>query len=536
MSDTPQPAPLAAAPVAPKSRAMGAALVASGIFLSRILGVVRESLKAKYLGATAGIAADAFNAAFRIPNLLQNLFGEGAMSASFIPVYANLLARGDREESRRVAGAVGGLLALIVSLLVLLGVTFAPELLFAIAPGFTGEKRELTILLTRILFPGTGMFVMGAWCLGILNSHRKFFLSYAAPVAWNVVMIVALVLSRHEPSMTVIAIRLAWASVIGAALTFVVQLPAVLRLVPGLRLSLDRSGENVRTVMRNFVPVFVSRGVVQLSSYVDQFIASYLPTGMVSLLFYAQTISILPVSLFGMSVAASELPEMASAVGTTEEMARHLRTRLNTGLRHIAFFVVPSAMAFLALGDVIATVLFQRGQFTRTDSIYTWGILAGSAVGLLASTMGRLYSSAYYALKDTRTPLRFAVLRVALTTVLGYLFAFPLPRLLGIAPQWGAAGLTASAGLAGWVEFSLLRSRMNSRIGTTGLPASFVGALWGAALVAAAAGVVLDRFVRLPGFVSAALSLGAFGGVYLVATIGFRVPEALSLLKRLRRR
>src|SRR6185369_2064408 len=136
------------APTPPARRQLGAVLVATGILLSRLLGVVRESLKARYLGASNGIAADAFNAAFRIPNLLQNLFGEGALSASFIPVYANLLARGEREEATKVAGAVAGLLALITALIVALGVVFAPALLFAIAPGFTGEKRELTILLT----------------------------------------------------------------------------------------------------------------------------------------------------------------------------------------------------------------------------------------------------------------------------------------------------------------------------------------------------------------------------------------------------
>jgi putative peptidoglycan lipid II flippase len=516
---------------------MGAALVAAGILLSRVLGVVRESLKAKYLGATTAVAADAFNAAFRIPNLLQNLFGEGSLSASFIPVYANLLARGDEEEANRVAGAVFGLLALITSILVALGVVFTPELLFAIAPGYTGERRELTIVLTRILFPGTGLFVMGAWCLGVLNSHRRFFLSYAAPVAWNLVMIASLWLTRHNPSLNAIAETLAWASVVGAALSFLVQLPVVLRLLHGLRVSLDRSSAHVRTVMRNFVPVFVSRGVVQISAYVDQIIASYLPTGMVSLLFYANTIYTLPVSLFGMSVAASELPEMASAVGTSEENARHLRNRLDSGLRHIAFFVVPSAMAFLALGDVIAAALFQRGRFSQIDTLFTWGILAGSVVGLLASTMGRLYSSAYYALKDTRTPLRFALIRVTLTTALGYAFAFPLVRWLGIDPRWGAAGLTASAGLAGWVEFSLLRSRMNTRIGRTGLPARFVASLWGAALAAGVAAFALHRAIRIPSsLLTGAVVLGVFGLVYFAVTMLLGVPESRSLLRRVRRR
>ena len=160
----------------------------------------------------------------------------------------------------------------------------------------------------------------------------------------------------------------------------------------------------------------------------------------------AQSMYTLPVSLFGMSVAVAELPAMSSAIGDQSEVAGQLRQRLNSGLRQIAFLIVPSAMAFLTLGDVITAALYQSGKFTHDNAIYVWGILAGSAVGLLASTLGRLYASTYYALRDTRTPLRYAVVRVSLTTLLGYLCAIPLPRWIGIDPRWGAAGLTASAG------------------------------------------------------------------------------------------
>ena len=138
-----------------------------------------------------------------------------------------------------------------------------------------------------------------------------------------------------------------------------------------------------------------------------------------------------------MSVSAAELPAMSGIVGDDPAAIDAVRRRLDAGLRRIAFFVVPSAVAFLALGDVIAGALFQTGRFNHADAVYVWRILAGSAVGLLASTLGRLYSSTYYALRDTRTPLRYAIVRVALTTVLGYVFAIPLPRLLGIAPEWG---------------------------------------------------------------------------------------------------
>src|SRR5476649_1406090 len=214
-----------------------------------------------------------------------------------------------------------------------------------------------------------------------------------------------------------------------------------------------------------------------------------------------------------------------------------VRRRLDAGLRRIAFFIVPSAVAFLALGDVIAGALFQTGRFDRADTVYVWGILAGSAVGLLAQTLGRLYSSTYYALRDTRSPLRYALVRLVLTTVLGYLFAVPLPRALGVELSWGAAGLTASAGIAGWVEMLLLRKTMNARIGRTGLPASYVAQLWGSAIAGAAvAWGVKIAIPPLHPIVAAIAVLGPYGIVFIAATLLLRIPEARTALARVSRR
>jgi len=425
-----------------------AVLVAAGILFSRLAGLIRQRVFAHYFGIQSD-AADAFSAAFRIPNFLQNLFGEGALSASFIPVYASLTARNDQRDATEVAGAVAAILAMVTSVLVLVGVAATPLLIDVIAPGFGGSKRDLTITLVRILFPGAGLLVMSAWCLGILNSHHRFLLSYSAPVVWNAAMIGTLLIFGDHVSLASLAIYLAWGSVAGSALQFLVQLPAVVRLTPALRLTMTSRSPHVRTVLRNFVPVFISRGVVQISAYVDALLASLLPTGAVAGLASAQLIYTLPVSLFGMSVSAAELPGMSGAAGVDDG---RLKDRLNAGLRQIAFFVVPSAVAFLAFGDIVAGALLQTGRFTRADSVYVWAILAGSSVGLLASTLGRLYSSTFYALRDTSTPLRYAVVRVALTTVLGYLCAVRLPPLIGIDMKWGTAGLTASAGVAGWIE------------------------------------------------------------------------------------
>src|SRR5581483_4504162 len=215
----------------------------------------------------------------------------------------------------------------------------------------------------------------------------------------------------------------------------------------------------------------------------------------VAALTYAQSLYTLPVSLFGMSVSAAELPAMSSALGSRDQIYDQLRHRLDDGLHRIAFFIVPSVMAMMAFGDVRTGALYQTGRFNRADSTYVWGILAGSTIGLLASTQGRLYASTYYALHDTRTPLRYAIIRVALTTGLGYLSAIPLPRLIGIDPKWGAAGLTASAGIAGWVEFALLRRSLNKRIGRTGLAPSYIGKLWLGAVVGAALGWVIKLVI-----------------------------------------
>ncbi len=506
-----------------------ASLVALGILFSRLTGLIRQRVFAHYFGLQSD-AADAFMAAFRIPNFLQNLFGEGALSASFIPVYASLIARGDRREATRVAGAVGALLALVTSVLVLLGVLSTPVLIAVIAPGFRGAKRDLTIAIVRVLFPGAGFLVLSAWCLGVLNSHRKFLLSYTAPVIWNVSMIATLVIWGARIPLPELALQLAWGSVIGSALQFLIQLPAIRQLVPELRLRLDFS-EHVRTTVRNFVPVFISRGVVQISAYIDALLASLLPTGAVTGLANAQLLYTLPVSLFGMSVSAAELPAMSGAAGL--DATDELRARLNNGLRQIAYFVIPSSVAFLALGDIIAAALFQTGRFTHEDAMYVWAILAGSAVGLVASTLGRLYSSTYYALRDTRTPLRYALIRVVLTTVLGYVCAILLPQRLGIDQLWGTAGLTASAGVSGWIEFLLLQRTLNHRIGQTGLPLGFSTRLWIAALVSAgiAWSLKIALTVSQP-IVLAAVTLIPYGLCYFAVTFWSGIPEARTMLAR----
>ena len=525
MADLNKPAP---------SRAHSTA-VGAGILLSRIVGLVRDRVFAHYFGNSD--AADAFRAAFRIPNFLQNLFGEGVLSASFIPVYARLNAEKRHREASELAEAIFALLLVVTTVLVALGIWATPWLIDVIAPGFHGDKRQLTITLVQILFPGAGLLVFSAWCLGILNSHRRFFLSYAAPVVWNIAMIATLLGAGRHHTEERLAVLLAMGSVVGSALQFAVQLPTVLRYLWPLKLKFH-AGEHVRTVVKNFFPVFLSRGVVQISAYIDAWLGSFLGTGAVSALGYAQTLYTLPVGLFGMAVSAAELPAMSSQLGTEAEIAQALRRRLTSGLEQIAYFVIPSAVAFVLLGDVVISTIYRTGHFQHDDVMFVWAVLAGSAVGLLASTSGRLYSSAFYALRDTRTPLRFAIVRVSLTLALGYLCAIPLPHLLGISPRWGAAGLTLSAGIAGWVEFLLLRRGLHGKIGSVEGSRARIFKLWSVAIASALAAVGVKLILPFHNPVLAGIAvLAPYGALYIGITqrMGIASTGALDRIFRRRR-
>ncbi|MBX7149303.1 murein biosynthesis integral membrane protein MurJ [bacterium] len=528
-------------------------LVGMGIFLSRFAGLIRERVFAHYFGNS--IAAAAFKAALRIPNFLQNLFGEGVLSASFIPVYASLIGQKKDKDAETVANAVFGLLLLMVALVVGLSIVFTPVFIDMIAPGFHDETRNLAITLVRIIFPGTGLLVLSAWCLGILNSHRRFLLSYAAPVFWNAAIIGALLIFGGT-SQDQLAIYTAYGLVVGCLLQFLVQMPSVLKLIHSFKPSLSVAHQSVRQIIRSFGPLLVGRGVVQVSAYIDTAYGSLISERALSALAYAQTLYLIPVSLFGMAISAAELPAMSQASGTPEEVAQILRARINDGLRNIAFFVIPSVVAFLVLGDVVSGALFQTGRFTPEDTRYLWYLLMGATVGLLATTMGRLYSSTFYALKDTKTPLYFAMVRVALTAISAYWCAVKLPGVLGLPQEMGGVGITATTGFSAWIEFLLLRSTLSRRIGKTGVPRSSLIKLWGSALGTGAIGLVIKyalalhygfvltsqwggKFLAMP-FLSPVITalavLVPFSLLYLGFGIFFNIPEALVIKRKILKR
>lgn len=534
-----------------------AALVAAGILLSRLAGLIRTSVFAHYLGATG--AADAFNVALKVPNFLQNLLGEGVLSAAFIPVYSRLISRGETKEADRVAGVFVSFLALIVGVFVAGGVLLAPIILGITAPGLAPDVMALAVKLTRIIFPGVGLLVLYAWALGILNSHRQFFIGYVAPVLWSASMIATLLIFGMYMSGARLATALAWGTLIGCVLQFGIEIPFVLRHAKHLKFGFDRSLEPVRTIFRNITPVIGGRGVVQISGYVDTFIASFLPTGAVTVLAYAQTIYMLPVSVFGMSVAAAELPQMSSEQGSEEEVKKALRTRLDRGLRQVAFFVVPTTVAFILIGRLLVSALYERGAFTPGTATLVWYTLAAASLGLLVSTFGRLYSSAFYALHDTRTPFRIALVRVAGGASLAFLFAFPLrpmfpaiitalglpvPDFRGGPLALGVVGITTASACAAWIEFLLLRRGIHKRVGK-GVPAAgHLSRLWIAALVSGAGAVAFDLFagralaqrLPFPGIGEALMVSVVFGVIYFAVAFVLRIPEAKATIGRVLRR
>jgi putative peptidoglycan lipid II flippase len=528
----------------------GAPLVAAGIFLSRIAGFVRQRVFAHYFGATA--SADVFTTATRLPNVLQNLLGEGVLSASFIPVYSELLEEGREDEAGRVAGAVFAILLALAGALALLGMVAAPLLVRALTPGFEGFRYELTVRLVRIIFPMTGIMVLSAWSLGVLNSHRRFFLSYVAPVAWNAAMIATMVVLGGRLARPDLAYALAWGALAGGLLQFLVQLPGVLRAEPRLAIRWNTRLQGVRTAVRNAGPAILGRGVVQVSGYVDIFLASFLVTGALAALGYAQLFYALPVSLFGMSVAAAELPELARQ--RTGEMEA-IRGRVNAGLDRVAFYVLPTVVAYLAVGDHVIAALYQTGDFTRNETLWVWAVLAGYTIGLFASTASRLFSSAYYALQDTRTPAKYATARVILSALLGVAlmlqlepvevggvalggWSFGADTLLTVGGHpLGAAGLSAAAGAAAWGEWFFLRRTLARRIGPVHPDVAALGRMSAAAVAAALAarGASL-AFPVGSVFLRSMLVVVVFGVVYLGLAYGLRLPEARALLGRFLRR
>lgn len=548
-------------PAAPRSG--GAVAVALGILASRLLGLVRDQVTARFFGV--GPHADVFRMALRAPNVLQNLLGEGTLSAAFIPIYSRMLEEGRREDAGRFAGAVFGLLLATASALVLLGILLARPIVALLAAGFlddTGpvDRYELTVATVRIIFPMTGVLVLSAWALGVLNSHRRFLLPYVAPALWNAAIIGALVwaggLGDAEAFPLAVLDRLlfaaCWGALLGGLLQFGVQLPAVAREMRGFRLSFSTRVPGVRQALAAFGPVVAGRGVVQIASYIDNFLAALLAAGAVGALGYGQTIYMLPISLFGMSVAAAELPEMARLRREGDAAAAEaLLSRVRRSLRQSAFLNVPTCVGFLLFGFLLVGTIYRiaGGQFGIEAHWLVYLVLAGYSVGLVAATSSRMLQNTFYALGDTRSPARIAAVRVAAAALLGaslmlWLDQIPVARISGPSggegSRLGAVGLALASGLASWLELLLLRRVLAHSLPGTPVPWRDLGRLVLMALAAAvAAGLLWLALPRVHVAVQGLAVLGTYAATYLLLArvtgaeeLGFWLGRFARRLKR----
>lgn len=551
------------------------ALVSAGIFLSRVSGLVRERAVGHFLGLSP--AANAFAYAFRIPNVLQNLLGEGVLSASFIPVHVKLLDEGREADARRLAGTVLGLLTAVAGAAALGMALLAGPLAGLLVPGKDAQFQALVADLLRIVAPGLALLVVSAWCLGVLNSHRRFFLSYVAPVVWNLAQIIILIVAgivlledvtnpcgpspelgcAADPTVLAsLARALAWGTLVGGLLQVLVQLPAIRRLAPGVRPSLGPIGPNVKEVLRAFGPVVTGRGVVQLATFVDLVLASLLAGAALATLQKVTILAVLPVSLFGMAVAAAELPELSSA-GAKDLAA--VRRRIHAGLERAAFYVLPTMVGFVVLGDVLVAALFRSGAFGPAESRLVWIVLIGATAGLLATTSSRLLQSVLYGGGDTRSPARLAIVRVVVSTALGLLLMFQFDRFELVAGggvqlaagatlpafnpvaasvremsdvfRLGALGLTAASAVGALVEYRLLRELVERRTdGRIRIGGPSRVRLLGAGLASTATAVLLRPVVvDLHPILGAAVGVGAVAAVHIGTGLALGLEESRAL-------
>lgn len=549
-------------------RPAAAVRVAAGVLTSRLFGLLRERMVAHYFGV--GAYADVFATALRGPNVVQNLLGEQALSAAFIPIYSRKLSQGDAREAGRFAGAIFGLLLAAAALLTLAGVLFARPIVAVLATGYfadaaliaTGEgsvdRFELAVMAVRLLFPMTGFLVLAAWCLGVLNSHRRFFLPYFSPVLWNSAIIAALVwmgsrLAGEEGPRAGRSLLYAACvgALVGGVLQFLVQLPAVARVLRGFRLSWSTRVPGVREALTNFVPVVAGRGVVQLSHYVDLFVASFLSVGALGALSWAQRLATLPLSLFGISFAAAELPELSRIEDRPDVVA----SRLGRALSQAWFLTVPATVGYLVFGFVFVGALYRTGSFGLLDNWLVYLVLGGYTLGLLPNVASRLLQTPFYARRDTRTPALIAALRVVVTAVLGVLLSFwwdgyrlaPLVRPLlgpfaGEAKELGlgAVGLAVAAAVGSWLELVVLVRALGGEPRFR-LPWGAVARMAGLAVLAALPPAAAWPFLGPWHPVLLALVLGgAFAILYLVlgVALGRRLglPEADLLWSRVRQK
>jgi putative peptidoglycan lipid II flippase len=421
------------------------ATVGGWTMASRVLGFARDMLIASRLGA--GPMADAFFVALKLPNLFRRLFGEGAFNAAFVPAFAATLTREGFAEAQRLAERMAGLMALWLSLLTVLGMVFMPQVLWVLAPGFSARPDQfaLAVELTRIVFPYLLLICLVALVSGVLNGLSRFGAAAGAPVLFNVTAMVALL--GLTPFVATPAHALAWgvmaSGVLQLALVWWAARQAGMALNPMRRITL---GPNEWGVLRRMGPGIIGAGVTQLNLAVDVIIASLLPAGAVSYLYYADRVAQLPLGVVGAAIGTALLPLLAAQIAAGQRLAAH-RSQ-NRAIEISLALTLPAAVALAVLAQPIVAVLFERGAFSPAAAAETARVLVAYSLGLVAFVLVKALIPAFFARGDTTTPVLVGIGVVALNLALNVVFLWATPL--------GASGIALATGLAAWTNVAVL--------------------------------------------------------------------------------
>lgn len=509
------------------------ATVAALTSLSRVLGFVRDILTARYLGA--GVIADAFFVALKLPNLFRRITAEGAFSVSFVPVYAELLARDGEAQADRFAARTFSIMLAALSVFSALALLAMPWIIHGIAPGFSDypEKYALAVSLTRITFPYLLLMSLSALLGGLLNAHDRFAPFALAPSLFNLSLIVALLLS--EEFFAHAGYAMAWGVVASGVLQLAWLWISVRRL--GIRIQLVRPvlDAEIRKVLKLMGPGLIGAGVMQINLFADMIIASLLPTGAISALYYADRLNQLPLGMVGVALGTALLPMLSRALaGGQAEEARGL---FNRALEVCLLLALPAGAALAVIPHQIISVLFERGAFDAQAARVTGGVLMAYAFGLPAYIAVKVLSTACWARQDTTTPVKIAVASAVCNIAVSLL-------LVAFTPV-GVAGIAAATSLAGWLQFTLLWRVLR------GVPAAQTDARFRRALprillsVAAMVAVLAGLSFALSGWsaqggraglAALAVMVTVGGSVYAGAILGTGVIDFRELARLLRRR
>ncbi|MBX3236795.1 MAG: murein biosynthesis integral membrane protein MurJ [Nitrospiraceae bacterium] len=427
-----------------------AGLIGLATFSSRILGFVRDMVLARLFGATA--AADAFFVAYRIPNLLRELFAEGSMSAAFIPVFTEYHTLRSKQDAWELASAAFTTLLTIVTAITLAGILAAPWIAWLIGWGFHDDpaKLELTTVLTRVMFPYLLFISLAALAMGVLNSMRAFAAPAFSPVFFNIVIIGCAFLLAPQMEQPILGVAIG--VVVGGAAQFAMQLPGLHARGMLFGLLFQPQHPGVKRIGLLMVPSLLGLSVTQINILVSTFLGSLFPGGP-TYLFYGMRLIQFPLGIFGVALATAILPTLTAqaARGALDD----LRTTLGFGLRMILFIILPAMLGLILLRVPIVHLFFEHGSFTAADTAATATAVLCYAVGLWAFAGVRIIVSAYYSLQDTKTPAITAALAVGANIIFSVILMRPL----------GAPGLALATALASMLNGSILVAVLNRRLG-----------------------------------------------------------------------